>query len=60
MKFASYSKDNELFYGLKTKGGMIALSQEFPDWPTLREVVENNGFKSDLIFIFIFVWGCFL
>lgn len=46
MKFASYSKDNELFYGLKTKGGMIALSQEFPDWPTLREVVENNGFKE--------------
>ena len=49
MKFASFSKDKELFYGLKVKGGMIALSPEFPDWPTLREVVENNGFSELMV-----------
>ncbi len=46
MKFASYRKNNELFYGVKTDEGMIALSPDFPDWPTLREVIENNGFEK--------------
>ena len=56
-----YLRVNELFYGLKTKGGMIALSQEFPDWPTPSKkkwltdylsweitLLEELGFGLDL------------
>ena len=43
MKFATYRVGNEQLYGAVTDEGMIALSPDFPDWPTLREVIENNG-----------------
>jgi 2-keto-4-pentenoate hydratase/2-oxohepta-3-ene-1,7-dioic acid hydratase in catechol pathway len=46
MKFATYKINNEIFYGAKVSGGMIALSPDFPNWPTLREVIENSGLKS--------------
>lgn len=46
MKFATYKINNEIFYGAKVLGGMIALSPDFPNWPTLREVIENSGLKS--------------
>ena len=46
MKFATYRINNKTFYGAKILGGMIALSPEFPNWPTLREVIENNGLNS--------------
>lgn len=46
MKFATYRVNNETFYGAKTLGGMIALSPEFPNWPTLREVIENDGLST--------------
>ncbi len=43
MRFATFSSKGETFYGVATEGGMIALSSEFPDWPTLREVIGDDG-----------------
>lgn len=42
-RFASYSANGSTFYGAVTDAGMIALSPEFPQWPTLREVIEADG-----------------
>jgi len=44
MRFASYSSNGQTFYGAVTEGGMIALSPEFPQWPSLREVIEAGAF----------------
>lgn len=43
MKFATYNANGQIFYGAITEDGAIALSPEFPDWPTLREVIEADG-----------------
>ena len=43
MKYSTYSVDGELFYGAATETGMIALSPDFPDWPTLLDVVAAGG-----------------
>jgi len=42
-RFASYTAAGTAFYGAVTDQGMIALSPDFPQWPTLREVIENDG-----------------
>ena len=46
MKFATYTVNEETFYGAVTDGGMIALSPDFPQWKTMRDVVEGDGFKA--------------
>lgn len=38
-KFATYTADGQTFYGAVTDAGMIALSTDFPQWPTLRDVI---------------------
>ncbi len=43
MRIASFTSGGEPFYGVITDGGTIALSPDFPDWPTLREVIEADG-----------------
>jgi len=43
MRFATYSSNGSSFYGAVTDDGMIALSPSFPQWPTLREVIEAQG-----------------
>lgn len=43
MRFATYSSDGSSFYGAVTDDGMIALSPTFPQWLTLREVIEAQG-----------------
>ncbi|MGI9381074.1 MAG: fumarylacetoacetate hydrolase family protein [Methyloligellaceae bacterium] len=43
MKFASYSTGGKSYYGAVGKDGVIALSTNFPEWPTLREVVAAGG-----------------
>ena len=43
MNIASYSVDGERFYGAVTEGGMIALSPEYPGWPSLRQVIEAGA-----------------
>ncbi|WP_428673898.1 fumarylacetoacetate hydrolase family protein [Roseibium sp.] len=45
-RFATYSADGKTFYGAVTEAGMIALSPEFPDWPTLRNVIEAGGLAT--------------
>ena len=46
MRFATYSADDQTFYGVVTDGGMIALSDHFPQWPTLREVIADDGLDT--------------
>ena len=43
MRFATWSADGEVFYGAVGDGGMIALSPKFPQWKTLRNVIEDEG-----------------
>ncbi|WP_390911928.1 fumarylacetoacetate hydrolase family protein [Pseudosulfitobacter sp. SM2401] len=42
-KFATYTADGQTFYGAATDAGMIALSPDFPQWPTLRDVIIAGG-----------------
>jgi 2-keto-4-pentenoate hydratase/2-oxohepta-3-ene-1,7-dioic acid hydratase in catechol pathway len=42
-RFATLHADAEPFYARLVPGGAISLSEHFPQWPTLREVIENNG-----------------
>lgn len=44
MRFSTYSSDGRTYYGAVADDGMIALSPLFPNWPTLREVIEADGF----------------
>tara|TARA_R110002110_G_scaffold87967_3_gene229108 strand:- start:288 stop:1142 length:855 start_codon:yes stop_codon:yes gene_type:complete len=43
MKFASYSSADAHHYGAVTDKGMIALDRDFPEWPTLLDVVQADG-----------------
>ncbi len=43
MRFATYSANGQTFYGVATDDGLIALSPDFPNWPTLREVIAADG-----------------
>ncbi len=42
-KFASYRVNDTDLYGAVSENGMIALSPDFPAWPTLQSVIEANG-----------------
>ncbi len=42
-KFATYTANGETFYGAVTDQGIIALSPDFPQWPTLREVIADDA-----------------
>lgn len=43
MRFATFKAAGERHYGAVTDGGMIVLSDRFPRWPTLREVIEAGA-----------------
>ena len=43
MRFTTFSVDGRFFYGAVTDEGMIALNDKFPQWPTLRDVLEAGG-----------------
>ncbi len=43
MRFATFSANGQAFYGVATDDGMIGLSPDFPNWPTLREVIAADG-----------------
>lgn len=43
MRIATYSVEGTQFYGVITDDGAIALSPDFPQWPTLREVIEADA-----------------
>jgi 2-keto-4-pentenoate hydratase/2-oxohepta-3-ene-1,7-dioic acid hydratase in catechol pathway len=42
-KFATYTANGDTYYGAVTDDGMIALSPGFPNWPTMREVIEAGA-----------------
>ncbi|MEM8947696.1 MAG: fumarylacetoacetate hydrolase family protein [Pseudomonadota bacterium] len=46
MRFATVSVNGETLYGGIVDDGFIALSPDFPNWPTLRHVIEENGFST--------------
>ena len=47
MRFASYKNGGEKYYGAVTDEGIIALNDDFPQWPTLLDAVKADGL-SDL------------
>ena len=42
-RLATYSAGGETFYGAVTEAGMIALSPEFPGWPTLFDAIRAGA-----------------
>jgi 2-keto-4-pentenoate hydratase/2-oxohepta-3-ene-1,7-dioic acid hydratase in catechol pathway len=44
-RFATFTAEGRSFYGVAVDGGMIALSPEFPEWPTLRAVIAAGGLR---------------
>ncbi len=47
MRIATFTADGRQQYGAVAKGGVIALSDDFPHWATLRDVIAAQG-SSDL------------
>lgn len=46
MRFATCQAEGNTFYGAVTDAGMIALSPDFPQWPTLYDVVVAGGLAA--------------
>ncbi len=46
MKLASYTANGQAFYGHAVDGGMIALSPDFPEWATLKDVIAADGIRQ--------------
>ncbi|MDZ4094875.1 MAG: fumarylacetoacetate hydrolase family protein [Paracoccaceae bacterium] len=44
MRFASFTSDGQRLYGAVAQGGLIALSPDFSQWATLRNVIAAAGF----------------
>lgn len=45
MKFATFTADGTQHWGVATDGGVIALSPEFPQYRTLRNVIEAGALE---------------
>ena len=45
-RFVSINVNGKNSYGIETEEGTINLSDHFPKWPTLLEVVQNKGFDK--------------
>ncbi len=43
MRFATVTAGGQQLYGAVVEGGFVALSEAFPQWPTLREVIAADG-----------------
>lgn len=43
MRFATFTAEDRQQYGVAMDGGMVALSADFPEWPTLRSVIAAGG-----------------
>ncbi|MDF0601418.1 fumarylacetoacetate hydrolase family protein [Psychromarinibacter sp. C21-152] len=46
MRFATVNAGGERLYGAVMEDGFIALSRDFPGWPSLRDVVAADGFAA--------------
>ena len=45
-RFVSINVNGKNSYGIETEEGVINLSDHFPEWPSLLEVVQNKGFDK--------------
>ncbi|RYE76786.1 MAG: FAA hydrolase family protein, partial [Hyphomicrobiales bacterium] len=45
-RFATFTHNHKSQYGAVTADGIVALSAHFPQWPTLREVIEARGLEQ--------------
>ncbi|GAB4361518.1 MAG: fumarylacetoacetate hydrolase family protein [Oricola sp.] len=45
-RIATFSAGGETFYGVVADGGIVALSPDFPQWPTLREVIAAGALET--------------
>lgn len=43
MRYATFTAEETMFYGAATDAGMIALSPDFPQWPTLLDVIRAGA-----------------
>lgn len=46
MRFSTFSANGETFYGAINDEGAIALSPDFPQWPSLYDVIAAGGFAE--------------
>jgi 2-keto-4-pentenoate hydratase/2-oxohepta-3-ene-1,7-dioic acid hydratase in catechol pathway len=46
MRFASFRAGGSPFYGAVVDGGMVALSPDFPQWPSLRAAIIAGGLDA--------------
>lgn len=46
MRFASFRAGGSPFYGAVVGGGMVALSPDFPQWPSLRAAIIAGGLDA--------------
>ncbi len=43
MRLATFETGGQTLYGAVVEGGIVALSPDFPHWPTLREAIAGDG-----------------
>ena len=48
MNLATFTADGRQFWGVVAGGGMIAVSPDFPQWKTLRNVIEADAVQTVL------------
>ncbi|MCX2721101.1 fumarylacetoacetate hydrolase family protein [Roseibium salinum] len=48
MKLATFSSDGQMLWGAVADDGVIALSPDFPQWKTLRQVIEADALGTVL------------
>ena len=46
MRFSTYSEGGQTHFGAATDEGMIALSPDFPQWPSLMDAVRAGGLAA--------------
>ena len=46
MRFATVNTDEGQLYGAILEGGFASLSQDFPQWATMRDVIEAGGLAA--------------
>jgi len=44
-RIVSFKHDSQLLYGVLTDQGVIAMTEHFPQWPTLEDVVASGGLQ---------------
>ena len=45
LRFATYTANGNTYYGAATEEGMIALSPDFPEWPSLYDVLAAGALE---------------